>query len=151
MKRSRRMLILLVSSSLALGCLQGGCASEQAQAQSLATAQPVPAPVPQQAGEDLQQLVAPIALYPDALVAQILAAATYPAQVADADHWRHAQGYASSDQIAAGADAQPWDPSVKALTAFPQVLAQMSRNLQWTSDLGNAYYNQPQDVMEAVQ
>jgi len=98
-----------------------------------------------------EQLVAPIALYPDTLVAQVLAASTYPAQVVDADHWRQAQGYASLDQIAAGADAQTWDPSLKALTAFPQVLAEMDRNLQWTTDLGNAYYNQPQDVLEAVQ
>jgi Protein of unknown function (DUF3300) len=101
--------------------------------------------------QDLEQLVAPIALYPDALVAQILAASTYPAQVADADRWRRAQGYASSDQIAARADEQPWDPSVKALTAFPQVLAEMHENLHWTSELGDAYYNQPQDVLEAVQ
>jgi hypothetical protein len=99
----------------------------------------------------LEQLVAPIALYPDALVAQVLAASTYSAQVVDADRWRQAQGYASPEQIAAGADAQNWDPSVKALTAFPRVLAQMDRNLQWTIDLGNAYYNQPQDVLQAVQ
>ena len=91
--------------------------------------------------------MAPIALYPDTLVAQVLAASTYPAQVVDADRWRQAQGYASPDQIAAGADAQTWDPSLKALTAFPQVLAEMDRNLQWTTDLGNAYYNQPQDVL----
>jgi hypothetical protein len=99
----------------------------------------------------VEQLVAPIALYPDRLVAQVLAASTYPSQVADADQWRQTQRYASPDQIAAGADVQNWDPSVKALTAFPQVLAQMDRNLQWTTDLGNAYYNQPQDVLEAVQ
>ncbi len=101
--------------------------------------------------QQLDQLVAPIALYPDTLVAQILTASTYPAQVADADRWRRALGYASSEQIAAGADAQPWDPSVKALTAFPQVLAQMDYNLQWATELGNAYYNQPQDVLDAVQ
>lgn len=108
-------------------------------------------PVQPLAAEQLEQLVAPIALYPDALVAQVLAAATYPAQVEDADRWRRAQGYASPDQIAYGADAQNWDPSVKALTAFPQVLAEMARNLQWTTDLGNAYYNQPQDVLASVQ
>jgi hypothetical protein len=104
--------------------------------------------------EQLEQMVAPIALYPDALVAQILAAATYPAQVAAADHWlqgSQAQGYAGAGQIAAGADAQSWDPSVKALTAFPQMLAQMDHNLQWTTDLGNAYYNQPEDVLQTVQ
>jgi hypothetical protein len=101
--------------------------------------------------EQLDQLVAPIALYPDALVAQVLAAATYPTQVVDADRWRQSQGNASPEQIAAGADAHNWDASVKALTAFPTVLAQMDRNLQWTTDLGNAYYNQPQDVMDSVQ
>jgi hypothetical protein len=102
--------------------------------------------------DQLEQLVAPIALYPDALMAQILAAATYPAQVVAADHWLQSQPWASPDQIAAGADAQTnWDPSMKALTAFPQVLAMMDRDLQWTTDLGNAYYNQPQDVLQTVQ
>jgi len=81
---------------------------------------------PLSAGQ-LEQLVAPIALYPDALVAQVLAASTYPQQVADADRWRQAERYAPPEQIAAGADVQPWDPSVKALTAFPQVLAQMQK------------------------
>jgi hypothetical protein len=101
--------------------------------------------------EGLDQLVAPIALYPDALLAQILAASTYPTQLVEADRWRQAQGNAPPEQIAAGAESQDWDPSVKALTAFPTVLAQMDRNIRWTTDLGNAYYNQPQDVMEAVQ
>jgi len=99
----------------------------------------------------LEQLVAPIALYADALVAQILAASTYPQEVREADQWRHDLADASPEQVAADADAQPWDPSVKALTAFPQVLERMDRNIQWTSDLGNAYYNQPEDVLEAVQ
>ena len=102
--------------------------------------------------EQLEQIVAPIALYPDNLLAQVLAASTYPAQVVAADQWRRMQGNAPDQQIVAGADAQTsWDPSVKALTAFPQVLAEMARNLQWTTDLGNAYYNQPQDVMQTVQ
>jgi len=103
------------------------------------------------APEQLDQLVAPIALYPDALVAQILAAATYPAQVVGADQWLRTQAYASADQVVYGADQQPWDPSVKALTAFPQILAQMDHDLQWTTDLGNAYYNQPQDVLQTIQ
>jgi hypothetical protein len=117
---------------------------QQNDQQAYASRQPLSAP-------DLEQLVAPIALYPDTLVAQILAASTYPAQVADADRWRRAQGYATTDQIAAGANAMSWDPSLKALTAFPQVLAQMDQNLHWTSELGDAYFNQPQDVLEAVQ
>jgi hypothetical protein len=101
--------------------------------------------------DQLDQLVAPIALYPDALVAQVLAAATYPTQVVEADRWRQSQGNAPAEQVAAGAETHSWDASVKALTAFPTVLSQMDRNLQWTTDLGNAYYNQPQDVMDSVQ
>jgi hypothetical protein len=104
---------------------------------------------------DLEQLLAPIALYPDNLLAQILAASTYPAQVAAADQWvrqMQAQDYGSPEQIAAGADSENgWDPSVKGLTAFPQVLEMLSQNLNWTTALGNAYYNQPQDVMQTVQ
>ena len=100
----------------------------------------------------LDQLVAPIALYPDALLAQVLTAATYPAQVAAADAWLDGLGNAPPDQVAAGANAHSdWDPSIKSLTAFPQVLDMMARNLQWTTDLGNAYYNQPQDLMQTVQ
>jgi len=109
--------------------------------------QPVPQGQPLSAVQ-LGQLVAPIALYPDALVAQVLAAATTPTQVVEADRWRQAQGDAPAEQIAAGAENHNWDPSVKALTAFPTVLAQLDKNIQWTTDLGNAYYNQPQDVME---
>lgn len=102
--------------------------------------------------ETLAQLVAPIALYPDAVVAEILAASTYPAQVAAADQWLASMGSAAPDQIAAGADAQTsWDPSVKALTAFPQVMTMLARNLEWTTALGNAYYNQPQDVLGTIQ
>ena len=101
--------------------------------------------------DQLEQLVAPIALYPDALVAQVLAASMYPGQVAAADQWLRMQGGASAYDIAGGADVQSWDPSVKGLTAFPQVLAEMDGNQPWMNNLGNAYYNQPQDVMEAIQ
>ncbi len=80
--------------------------------------------------DQLEQLVAPIALYPDNLVAIVLAASTYPAQVVQADRWRQVLGNASPDQIAGGADVQSWDPSVKALTAFPQVLAQMDHRVR---------------------
>lgn len=115
-----------------------------------------PAAPSQSLGADqLEQLLAPIALYPDALLAQILTASTYPAQVAVADQWlqqMRAQGYGSPDQIAAGATAQgDWDPSVKALTAFPDVLDMLNHDLDWTTALGDAYYNQPQDVMQTVQ
>jgi hypothetical protein len=101
--------------------------------------------------EQLDQLVAPIALYPDALVAQVLTAATYPQQVSDANNWMGQTGGMPPDQRAAAADTMPWDPSIKALTAFPSVLGNMAQNYNWTAALGNAYYNQPGDVMNAVQ
>jgi len=101
--------------------------------------------------QQLDQLVAPIALYPDALVAQILAASTYPTQVVDADRWLQANQGLQGQALADAVNQQPWDPSVKALVQFPSVLANMDQNLSWTQSLGDAYYNQPQDVMNAVQ
>jgi hypothetical protein len=103
------------------------------------------------AAEQLDQLVAPIALYPDSLVAQVLAASTYPTQIVEANRWLKDQGNVSASEIAARVDEMQWDASVKALTAFPSVLERMDHNLQWTTDLGNAYYNQPQDVMASIQ
>ena len=99
----------------------------------------------------LDQLVAPIALYPDSLVAQVLTASTYPQQVNDADAWSQQNAGLPPQQRADIANGMPWDPSVKALTAFPSVLDNMARNNSWTSALGNAYYNQPGDIMNAVQ
>jgi len=105
----------------------------------------------QQTPEQLQQLVAPIALYPDSLVAQILAASTFPDQVVEADRWVQAHPDLKGDALGQAVDQQPWDPSVKALTAFPSVLGNMDKNLSWTSSLGDAYYNQQEDMMDAVQ
>jgi hypothetical protein len=113
---------------------------------------PAPAaPYTQQTREQLQQLVAPIALYPDSLVAQILAASTFPEQVVEADRWVQAHPDLKGTDLGNAVDQQPWDPSVKALTAFPSVLGNMDKNLSWTSSLGDAYYNQQADVMDAVQ
>jgi hypothetical protein len=108
-------------------------------------------PYAQQSPEQLQQLVAPIALYPDALVAQILAAATFPEQVVEADRWIQQHPDLKGDSLAQAVDQEPWDPSVKALAAFPSILGNMDKNLSWTSSLGDAYYNQQTDVMDAVQ
>jgi len=108
-------------------------------------------PYTQQTPEQLQQLVAPIALYPDSLLSQILAASTFPEQVVEADQWVQAHPDLKGDALGQALDQQPWDPSVKALAAFPSVLGNMDKNLSWTSSLGDAYYNQQQDVMDAVQ
>jgi len=104
----------------------------------------------QQSQEQLQQLVAPIALYPDALVAQILPAASYPEQIVEAAQWMDTHKV-QGDQLGKEVDAQSWDQSVKALTQFPAVLANMKQNLAWTSELGDAYVNQQQDVSQAIQ
>jgi len=105
----------------------------------------------QNSADQLQQLVAPIALYPDALVAQILAAATFPEEVVEADRWVQANPNLKGAALGQAVDQQPWDASVKALTAFPSVLGNMDKNLSWTSSLGDAYYNQQQELMDAVQ
>ncbi|HEX4773295.1 MAG TPA: DUF3300 domain-containing protein [Bryobacteraceae bacterium] len=99
----------------------------------------------------LQQLAAPIALYPDALVAQVLGATTFPDQVAAASNWLHQQPNLNGASLMQAVDAQPWDPSVKALTQFPSVLDNLAKNLSWTSALGEAYNTQPADVMTAIQ
>ena len=122
-----------------------------------AQAQDQPAPASQgpayetQSPEQLQQLVAPIALYPDSLVAQILSASTFPEQVVEADRWVQNHQDLKDDALAQAVDKEPWDPSVKALAAFPAVLGNMDKNLSWTSSLGDAYYNQQQDVADAIQ
>ncbi len=105
----------------------------------------------QQSSDQLQQLVAPIALYPDGLIAQILPAATFPAELVDAQRWMDQHKDLKGDALAKEVDKQPWDPSVKALTQFPAVLANMNQNLAWTSELGDVYANQQQDLTNAIQ
>jgi hypothetical protein len=117
------------------------------------SAPPMQAPpqAAQQSPEQLQQLVAPIALYPDALIAQIMAAATYPDQIVDAGKWVGQHKDLAGDSLAKEVDKQPWDASVKALIQFPAVLANMNQNLAWTSELGDAYVNQQQALTQAIQ
>jgi hypothetical protein len=107
--------------------------------------------VVKQTPEELQQMVAPIALYPDALVSQILAAATYPTEIVEADRWVQDHPNLKGNDLANAVDQQPWDPSIKAVTQFPSVLANLDKNLAWTSALGEAYVNQSEGVMDAVQ
>ena len=100
---------------------------------------------------ELQSLVAPIALYPDALVAQILTAATFPDQVAVAEYWMQQNSSLTGSALMQAVNGQSWDASVKALTEFPSVLENLSKNLTWTSTLGEAFHNQQADVMTAIQ
>jgi hypothetical protein len=116
--------------------------------QSSSDSGPTPAP---QSSDQLDALVAPIALYPDALVAQVLAAATNPDQITYADDWLAQNRNLTGAALGQAVDQQSWDPSVKALTQFPSVLDNMAHNLSWTSSLGQAFANQQSDVMAAVQ
>jgi Protein of unknown function (DUF3300) len=112
----------------------------------------LPPPGAQQASAaPFEQLVAPIALYPDALIAQILAASALPAQIVEADRWMQQHPGLNGAPLAQSIDQQNWDPSVKALTQFPAVLANMDKNLSWTSALGASYAQQPQGVLDAIQ
>jgi hypothetical protein len=104
-----------------------------------------------QTPEQMQQLVAPIALYPDEMVAQVLAASTHPTEVVEADRWMQQHSNLNTDRLAQQVDKQPWDPSVRALTQFPSVLTNLDNNLSWTTALGDAYANQQQAVLDAVQ
>src|SRR5437899_9228338 len=145
-KLSKQVLIVFLSCLL----VQFTAQAESYGPMSQSDQQPPPAPA-QLSPQELQQLVAPIALYPDALVAQILAASTYPTQIVEADRWIESHPNLKRKNLADEVDKQPWDPSVKALTQFPSVLENMDKNLSWTSSLGDAYVNQQQEVMDAVQ
>ncbi|MFY9910443.1 MAG: DUF3300 domain-containing protein [Candidatus Sulfotelmatobacter sp.] len=113
--------------------------------------QPAAPPTPDQpqasqlTPEQLQELVAPIALYPDALVAQILAASAYPTQIVEAERFLEQNPDLKGKDLADAVDKQDWDPSVKALCEFPAVLSDMNKNLSWTSELGDANTNHPAD------
>jgi hypothetical protein len=101
--------------------------------------------------DELQQLTAPIALYPDALVAQILGAATFPDQIAAANNFLQVNKNLTESALMQAVNNESWDPSVKALTQFPSVLDNLAKNLSWASALGEAYHSQAADVMSAIQ
>ena len=146
MKLSKQILILLLCCLLVRFTAQAQSYGPLSQADEQSPASPVKPSL-----KELQQLVAPIALYPDALVAQILAASTYPTEIVEADRWMQRHSDLKGDKLAKEVDKQDWDPSVKAMAQFPSVLENMDKNLSWTSSLGDAYANQPQDVTDAVQ
>ena len=101
--------------------------------------------------EQLNSLVAPIALYPDPLLAQVLAAATYPLQIVTAQRWVQQNNQLKGKELVEAAGRQDWDPSIQALVAFPTVLQMMDQSLDWTTALGNAFLAQQGDLMAAVQ
>ena len=109
------------------------------------------AAAPEFAPEQLDNLVAPVALYPDALLGQVLVACTYPLEVVEAQQWLGRNGELHDRALVDAARQQNWDPSVQALVVFPDALAKLNQDTHWTTELGNAYLAQPADVMAAVQ
>jgi len=143
------MLVLAACSQQASNAGNAPAASSTAPASS-STAPAQQAYTPPSA-DQLYQLVAPIALFPDKLVAQVLAGSTYPDQITAAENLVTQNPNLKGDLLQAAVQPQSWDPSVKGLTQFPSVLSQMAQNVQWTTALGQAYANDPTDVLNAIQ
>ena len=101
--------------------------------------------------QELDQMLAPIALYPDALLSQIMMAATYPLEVVEAERWSRANSGISGERAVRAVERNNWDPSVKSMVAFPQILAMMSDKIDWTERLGDAFLDQESQVMDTVQ
>lgn len=137
---------LAVPAVLSVASLPASAQNQQGQPQS--QQQPQPQQLTQ---EQLQQLVAPIALYPDALLAQVLTASTYPLEVTLASRWAEKNPNLKGPALEDAMQKEPWDPSVKGLTSVPQVLAMMNEKLEWTTQLGEAFLAQPDDVQTAIQ
>jgi hypothetical protein len=146
-KHSSYTIPLIVSGILALASVQS-VGAQEATAADYPSTDVTAAPL---STSQLDQLVAPIALYPDELVAEVLAAATYPTEVVEADRWLQAHPELKGEALGQAVNTQPWADSVKALTEFPSVLAMMDKNLSWTASLGGAYVQNSQSVMNAVQ
>jgi len=141
---------VIVSVALAVGSFQVLSDYQRSNA-VLAAETAAPTQAAPMSQSELRGLVAPIALYPDNLVAELLAAATFPDQVAIASYWLQQHANLSGTALTQAVNEQSWDASVKALTQFPSVLANMAKSLSWTSQLGEAYHNQKAEVMTAIQ
>lgn len=120
-------------------------------AQQPVVAQPAPVVTPVYSAAQIDQSVAPVALYPDALLSQILMASTYPSNVIQAAQWSKDNPKMQGDAAIQAVAGQPWDPSVKSLVAFPQLMSLMGENPPWVQNLGDAFLAQPKDVMDSVQ
>lgn len=140
------LLALLLGSALAGGLLALPLGSQ-------GQAPPSPPEMAQLTSVQLDQLLAPVALYPDPLLGQILMAATYPLEVVQSDRWLQDPANAAlrGQQLLEALQQQPWDASVKSLVAFPQVLSALDANLSWTEELGDAFIAQPEQLMDRVQ
>jgi Protein of unknown function (DUF3300) len=148
MPNSQQVISVVASVALVLSSMGlEGCKKKESETGQQAPATTFAMPT----ADQLYQLVAPIALFPDNLVAIVLASSTFPDQITAAWQWIQQNGGLKGPELMQAVDQQPWDASVKGLTQFPDVVQQMATNLSWTSSLGDAYFNAPQNVMNAVQ
>jgi uncharacterized membrane protein YgcG len=129
----------------------GAASQAQAPPAQPAAAAPAANKTPPFKQEELESLLAPVALYPDALLAQIFMASTYPLEIVEAARWSKEHPDVKGDAVAGAVQSQTWDPSVKSLVAFPTVLEKMNEKIDWTQKLGDAFLAQQKDVMQAVQ
>jgi hypothetical protein len=132
-------------------CMALAVGAAYAQSEEAAAAAPYSVAQGAYTEEDLDQMLAPVALYPDELLSQVLMAATYPLEVVQAARWSRAHPEAQGEDAVAAVDGEDWDPSVKSLTAFPNVLGMMSEQLDWTQRLGEAFLAQESDITRSVQ
>jgi hypothetical protein len=156
-KEAGSMKIFQLAAPISLTVLLASASFIQAQPQQPAQEPPIEQPgelqpqAPPLNPDQLQNLVAPIALYPDTLLSQILAASTYPIEVVEAQQWLQQHKDLKGQNLMNEAQKQDWDPSVQALVAFPDVITRLNQDIRWTTDLGNAFLAQQADVMSAVQ
>ena len=146
-----RRLWALTGVALAVLAAQGTPLAQTAASAPAAVATAVAAEQPAFSDEQIEQMVAPIALYPDALLAQVFMSATYPLEIVQAARWVKKNESLKGEALDAALRDQPWDPSVKTLVLFPTVLQRLNDNLDWTQDLGDAFLAQEQEVMDSVQ
>ncbi|MEM5439536.1 DUF3300 domain-containing protein [Paraburkholderia diazotrophica] len=149
-RRAKVSCLWLLFAALTLGG-SAARAQTQSQPQAQAQAQPESAQPASFKPEELEALVAPIALYPDSVLAQVLMASTYPLEIVHAARWVKANPKVKGDDAVKAVGDQPWDASVKSLVAFPQILEPMNDKLDWTQKLGDAFLAQQKDVFAAVQ
>src|SRR5438045_9019974 len=141
MKSRSRKLFHAVIAIVGLA-LSSTAFAQQAQSQVMNTTTSDTEQAPQLASGELDSLVAPIALYPDPMMAQTLAASTYPLEVMQLDQWMQKNATLKDKALADAVAKQPWDPSVQSMAAYPDVVKRMGENIQWMTDTGNAFLAQ---------
>src|SRR5881398_2812631 len=145
-----RHVITLVAVTL-LSLRATAALAQQAESQVMTTTTSDTEQAPKLPNDQLDSLVAPIALYPDPLLAQVLAASTYPLEVIQLQQWMEKNKNLKDKALADAVAKQPWDPVIQNMVAVPEAVKRMAGNIQWTTDLGNAFLAQQEDVFAAVQ